>query len=103
MNNNLDVFYIYLFISFIMFTTLLSVYYNFDKQTELKGFTAYSSISNIPLITSIFLLTSIIISYSIDYFVIGICLTLVYSLVYSTNILLLNLFSLFLEPVKGKK
>lgn len=47
-----------MFISLLFLSTFLSIYFKFSKQVEVKGFTAYSSISNIPLITTPLILTS---------------------------------------------
>ena len=93
------------FVNIVLMSSLFTLFYasySFTKQYELKGTVAYSSISNLPIVMSTFSLISSIQDFSRSNFVLLITYISFYLVVYTNNILILNLYSFFLEPIKGK-
>lgn len=97
-------FFLSFLVFFFSFCTLIYSGYNFNKQHELKGAVAYSSIVNLPITITPFLLIPLVSShFSQNNLVTLLTFTGFYLIVYSNNIFILNLFSYSLEPIKGKK
>ena len=84
--------------------TLIFCYYNFNKQYEVKGAVAYSSITNVPILICTFIPLSCFYSNSsVENYSLLLTFLIFYVFIYSNNILLINTFSHTLEPIKGKK
>ena len=103
---NFDIAYNYLqkIILLLVIPTLLFCYYNFNKQWELKGFMAYSSITNTPLLIGCLLnVNSLYLDMSLEVLVKTLSFVLIYVVIYSNNSLIINSYAFLLEPNKGKK
>ena len=94
----------YDFLIFLSVFTVTSIYLDFLKKYEVKSLVAYSSITNLPIILCAFPLLQIYTDkYSLSSGATLLSFVIAYISVYSNNILILNLYSYLLEPVKGKK
>lgn len=93
-----------IFIIFMSVVTLINCYINFNKQYELKGAVAYSSITNLPIIIcSLMPISYICADFSFEDCSLLITFVSFYIIIYGNNSLLINISSYMLEPTKGKK
>ena len=98
------VFYIKIFVTIITISTLLYTYNFFNKQIELKGFIAFSSITNTPIIINVSLI-SIFSSFigSKNNYDMLILYFLVYIFIYGLNYFIISVLCILIEPIKTKQ
>ena len=106
-NNSLIINLLYVSIILIVVNaaTLFYSTYNFNKQYELKGFVAYSSIVNLPIIITALCYSNAYANTDSSFTNYYLLLTYLgyYLFIYYINTFILNVYFFSLEPVKGKK
>jgi len=99
--NNYQVMYTIIILSILI---IIQIYYNFNKQFELKGFTALSSMTNIPIIVFIVMIPSLFTNLtSTNTYDILIMFFFTYLIIYQINYLIICTMAINLQPVMGKR